>query len=107
MKTVLRNKPLLKKSSVVHCHCHYAFSLFWFTIELNFKEKSLMSIGRVSPRDQIISKMIREFENVASKLLKTTEFQRPLTSLDFQSFYAFKINNANFYYYSLKFNQYI
>lgn len=85
------NKPLLKHSSVVNCHYHYAFSLFWFTIELNFKENSLTSIVRESPRDQILSKMIREFENVTSKLLKTTEIQRALNCLDFPSFYAFEI----------------
>lgn len=56
-----------------------------------------MRIVKESPRDQIesLSKIIRVFENVTSKLLKTTEIQKTLNSLDFPSFHAFRITLQN------------
>lgn len=91
------NKLLPKQSSVVHCHYRYAFSLFCFTIERNFKRNMIMGVVKESPRDQIesLSKIIRVFENVTSKLLKTTEIQKTLNSLDFPSFHAFRITLQN------------
>lgn len=56
-----------------------------------------MRIVKESPRDQIesLSKIIRVFENVTSKLLKTIEIQKTSNSLDFPSFHAFRITLQN------------
>lgn len=56
-----------------------------------------MGVVKESPRDQIesLSKIIKVFENVTSKLLKTTEIQKTLNSLDFPSFHAFRITLQN------------
>lgn len=77
------NKLLPKQFSDVHCHYRYAFSLFCFTIERNFKRNMIMRIVKESPRDQIES------------LSKTTEIQKTSNSLDFPSFHAFRITLQN------------
>lgn len=56
-----------------------------------------MRIVKESPRGQIesLSKIIRVFDNVTSKLLKTTEIQKTSNSLDFPSFHALRITLQN------------